>query len=206
MSAPAPPTDPWFTERWAGEVRVNLFRLGALLAFFAVHIVRYYRLENPPPEETNFHLVATAVALAWGGMVVILYAVLRDHRLPRALPIVAVVGDAVLITTVAAAAGPRTPLLLLYWLVIASAPLRLSLPVVWAATLTSMAGYLVVLGHHVFVRVGSAAYYADPIHRIPRSHEAITILALAAAGVLAGQVVRQVQRLTDHSRPGEGPP
>src|SRR4051812_20014777 len=113
MSAPAPPADPWFTERWAGEVRVNLIRLVALLAFFSIHIVRSLRISNPPADEMSFQLISAAVALGWGGLVAIVYAILRRHQLPPHLPIITVATDAVLATIAIAAAGPQTPLLIL---------------------------------------------------------------------------------------------
>ena len=91
--------------------------------------------------------------------------------------------------------GPKTSLVLLLFLVIASAPPRLSLGVVYAATLSSVGVYLAVLAWYVFVQVGSVVYYSDPDKRIPRSSQVIFVLTLLTAGFLAGQGVRQARRL-----------
>jgi hypothetical protein len=85
---------------------------------------------------------------------------------------------------------------LLYFIVVASAPLRLSLKLVAATTLGAMAAATLVLGHFVFITVGREAYYApDSEYRVPRSYEVLFLLALGACGLLAGQSVRQARRL-----------
>ena len=100
-------------------------------------------------------------------MVVVAHAWLRAGRLPPALPALTTLADAALVTAlITVSGGPKaTPLVLLYLLVVAAAPPRLSLRLVWLATLAAVAGYLVALGHYVFVRVGTAVYYSDPAVR-----------------------------------------
>src|SRR5439155_24109688 len=88
----------------------------------------------------------------------------------------------------AIAGGPQTPLVLLYFAVIASAPLRLSLRLVYATTGAAILGYLFLLGYYAWWLIGFHKYYATPELRIPRSTEAITALALLVTGVFAGQV------------------
>ena len=53
--------------------------------------------------------------------------------------------------------GPRSPLVVAYFLVIALAALRLSLPLMWMATLGSMAGYLFLLGYVDYYAAGTKA-------------------------------------------------
>jgi hypothetical protein len=93
------------------------------------------------------------------------------------------------------ARDPRTPLMLLFFIVIASAPLRLSLKLVWVATLGAMAGYAIVLAYYAWWVIGWDKYYSTPELRIPRSTEFIWVLAMGVAGLLAGQVVRQMRRV-----------
>jgi hypothetical protein len=100
----------------------------------------------------------------------------------------------------AVAGAPRTPLVLLYFPVIASAPLRLSLPVVYAATAGAIAGYLFSLGYYAWYLVGFDRYYATPELRIPRSEEAIVVLSLLVTGLFAGQAVRQAVRIATGPR------
>src|SRR3954471_2492564 len=93
------------------------------------------------------------------------------------------------------AGGPRSPLVVLYFLVIAMSPLRLSLRLVYATTAGAMLSYLCLLAHYAWYVVGFRKYYATPEMRIPRSEEAVYLIALFVAGLLAGQVVRQARRL-----------
>lgn len=186
----------WRAESRAEEVRVNLVRLAALVVFYAHHLVNIARSPDDPALAGAYHLSATALVMVWATGVMVLYRYLSQHWTPPALKYVVTVWDILLITTLLMlAGGPASPLVILYFLVIAAAPLRLSRNLVYVATLGSIAAYLFLLGHYVYFVVGYERYYANPELRIPRSHEAIFVLGLGAAGILAGQVVRQVHRL-----------
>jgi hypothetical protein len=199
-------TDRVATERWAGEVRVNLIRVIALVAFYGYHLFDVYQNRDDPAYSPEYRSSVAAVAFAWAGVVVVAHAGLRRGRLPAALPVFTTLADAALVTAlVTVSGGPKsTPLVLLYLLVVAASPSRMSLQLVWLATAAAGLGYLVALGNYVFIRIGTAAYYGDPALRIPRPQEAITELAILTAGLLAGQVVRQTLRLTANGR-GVGP-
>jgi hypothetical protein len=97
----------------------------------------------------------------------------------------------------AIAGGPRTPLVILYFAAIASAPLRLSLPVIYTTTGGAILGYLVLLAYYAWYYIGFHKYYSDEALRIPRSQEIITLLALFVTGLFAGQVVRQSRRMIE---------
>ena len=184
-------------EGWAGEVRVNLIRLAALIAFYGHHLVNVYVLQGDPTLRGTYHATVTVVVLAWGFAVFVLYWCLSRRWVPPALKYVSTLWDLFLITAllVLTRDGPASPLILLYFLVVASSPLRLSLRLVYVATLGSVVAYLLLLGYYAFVLIGAERYYADSAVRIPRTHQVIVVLALGTAGVLAGQAVRQARRL-----------
>jgi hypothetical protein len=183
-------------EAWAGEVRVNLVRVVALLGFYGYHLVDVYLSRDDPSYTAEYRASVAAVAVGWAGVIAITYAVLRQGRLPPTLPYLTVAADAALAAAlVIVSGGPRSPLVQLFLLVVAAAPLRLSLPVVYASTAAALIGYLVTLGHYVFVWVGTTAYYADATLRISRPQQVVTVLAILTAGLLAGQIVRQSYRL-----------
>ena len=183
-------------EGWAGEVRLNLVRLAALTVFYAYHLVNMFLSRDDPELTGAYHFAATALVMVWAIGVVVLYLYLSRRRVLPALKYAVTAWDTVLITTlVVLAGGPQSPLVILYFLVIAAAPLRLSLRLVYAATGLAVAGYLFLLGHYVFYQVGPERYYSHPELRIPRTQEAIFLLGLLTSGVLAGQVVRQARRL-----------
>jgi hypothetical protein len=188
-------------EAWAGEVRVNLIRAAAVLVFYGHHLLDVYVYgRDRSPEAVLYHAEATAIVLAWMVAIFLLYACLTRRWLPPALPYTATFWDITLISAllIASPDGPRSPLVFLYFVVLAAAPLRLSLPLVYATTLGVMAAACLVMGHYVFFRVGRDAYYAtDSPYRLARSSEIIFLLTVGTAGLLAGQVVRQARRLVD---------
>jgi hypothetical protein len=191
-------------EAWAGELRVNRIRLVALIVFYARHLVDMYMLHAGPPgarladpgATARYHLGVTIIIILWGAMSAALAWMLATRRVPDWLKYVSVAWDLAMITAIGVLAGePRSPLMLLYFVVIASAPLRLSLKLVYVATFGAWVGYEIVLAWYAWVLVGFNRYYATPDLRIPRSTQAIMLLALGAAGLMAGQVVRQARRL-----------
>jgi hypothetical protein len=186
--------DPWTDARriegWAGEARVNLIRLAAVLVFYAHHLLNVYVLQDDPAYAGAYHVDVTLLVLAWATAVLVLYACLSRRWVPPALKYVASAWDTVLITALLTAAGdPRNVLAVLYFLVIIAAALRLSLRLVQVTTIGTMAAYAVFLGYDRF--------WLDlpDEQRLPRAQQIIFLLALGAAGLLAGQMVRQARRL-----------
>lgn len=177
-------------EGLAGEVRVNLIRLAAILAFYGHHLVNVFLIDDDPTRKGNYHMVVTSLVLAWALTVLIVHFCLLRRWLPAGLKYVVTVWDILLITTLLMIGGNgRTMLAVLYFLVIVAAPLRLSLPLVWVATLGTMAGYAFFLG---YIRWQLQL----PIEqRLSRPQQIVFLLALGAAGLLAGQFVRQGRRL-----------
>ena len=185
-------------EAWTGELRVNLIRSIALVVFYANHLVDVSTRSERTDAGGTFHAAVTAIVLAWAVGILILHICLARRFLPPALKYVATAWDLVLITALVMVSpdGPISPLMLLFFVVIAAAPLRLSLPLVYVTTLGAMAAALIALGQYVVLRLGWEEYMdASKGHRIPHVTEVIFLLALGASGLLAGQSVRQARRL-----------
>jgi hypothetical protein len=194
--AGAPWADARRLEGWAGEVRVNLVRVAAILAFYAYHLLNVYVFRDDPTLVGPFHVATTALTVAWSILAFAVYYLLSNRAVWPVLKYAATAGDLALLTLLLAeAGGVKSPLVVLYFLVIAAAPLRLSLPLVYAATLGSIACYLVLLGAYAWFQVGWEEYYSNPLVRVPRTQQVIFVLALGTAGFLAGQTVRQARRL-----------
>src|SRR5207247_1444443 len=103
--------------------------------------------------------------------------------------------DLLLVTTVLTLAeGPRSPLVVAYFLVIVLAALRFSLRLIWFSTAGAVAGYLFLLG---FARWGSIPGWVTADRTVPRYAQVIFLLALVLTGVVLGQVIRRVRRLAD---------
>jgi hypothetical protein len=190
-------------EAWAGEVRVNLIRAVALVLFYANHLCNVYFFKDDPTMQgeagARFHVAVTTVVLAWAVGILALHVCLTRRWVPPALKYVSVGWDLVLTTAliVISPDGPRSPLMLLYFAIVASTPLRLSLRLIYVATLGAMVAALIVLGQYVFLRQhgNPPVSYWESTDKIPRVSELIFFLSLGAVGLLAGQMVRQARRL-----------
>jgi hypothetical protein len=184
-------------EAWAGEVHVNLIRLVAISAFYGYHLINVYLVPGHAGLRGVYHATVTVLVLAWFATVTILHLCLSRRWVPPALKYISTVWDIFLITGLIAFTRdrPTSPLTVLFFLVVASSALRLSLELVYVATLGSVAAYLFLLGFYAFWVIGYDAYYANESIRIPRTHEVIFVLGLLTAGLLAGQTVRQARRL-----------
>ncbi|MEA2708044.1 MAG: hypothetical protein QOF78_645 [Phycisphaerales bacterium] len=184
-------------ESLAGEARVNLIRLAAVFAFYLRHLVALSTSEGAARESGQYHIGATIVAGAWFAVVVAIHICLSRRYLPAWLKYASTAFDLLMVTLLGMMrADPRAPIILLYFPVIVSAAVRLSLPLVWFATMGSIVGYLSVLAYYAWHVIGFDRYYATPELRIPRGDEALFALALLVTGAFAGQVVRQARRLT----------
>jgi len=177
-------------EAWAGEVRVNLFRLAAIVGFYGHHLVNVFFIRDDQSFSGPYHTAVTSLTLAWALEVCVLHLCLSRRWVPPALKYVATCWDLMLITAVLVVSDDaKNMLATLYFLVIAASALRLSLPLVYAATLSAMAAYAFFLGYMRFY------LEAPDSQRLARPQQIIFLLALGGAGLLAGQVVRQVRRV-----------
>ena len=197
-------------EAWAGEVRVNLIRLLGLVVFYAHHLIQYHFLKDDAWRTADYHNAITALVIAWGGMVALIHLVtlpqqgqLEPTRYKSWMKYAITVMDLLFIYLLTGwhPEGAKGPMVLLLFLVIASAPVRFSLKLVYVASLGAMLTYLLLIGTS-FVMMGSERYYAaDNVRRVPRPTQAIMLLSLGGAGLLAGQVVRQARRLATKNDP-----
>jgi hypothetical protein len=187
----------WFiVSRWQqyeGEARANLLRIFGIAAFYIIELInrggRIGSLQLPQISDDRFHAAVTALAVAWTMVALGTLLCLRRQYFPAAMKYVTTACDLVLLTAVLAIAnGPRSPLVVVYFLLIALAALRLSVGLMWLATVGSIAGYLILVGY---------AEYCVPADRaavmtVPRYYQLIVVVALALAGVTLGQLVRRV--------------
>ncbi len=190
----------WFiVGRWqeyAGEARTNVLRIAAIGIFYAIELLNYCGLEIGPLQipagvDEEFHTVVTGLAVAWTMVALATHLFLRWQVFPAALKYATTASDLVLLTTMLLVAdGPRSPLLVAYFLVIAAATLRFRLPLVWFATLGSIVGYLGLCGY--------ARWFAGERElTVPRYQQLMFLAALALSGVILGQVVRQVRTMAE---------
>jgi hypothetical protein len=188
-------TDARRIEAWAGEVRVNLVRLAAILIFYTHHLINVYLIRDETIPEM-YHATVTVLVIVWTGAAGVLHVCLTRRWVSPEIKYVSTLWDIVLATVLLAVTpdGPKSALTVLYFLIIASTALRLSLALVYVATVGSGVAYLLLLGYYFYAVIGAENYYSSP-QRVQRTQEIIFWLGLLAAGALAGQSVRQARRL-----------
>src|SRR5580658_1961985 len=143
---------PWYiVGRWQeyqGEARANRLRLAAVAAFYAIELINYYGvdlgfIQLPKVSDLPFHKTVTAIAAVWVILGLGVHLWLRLHLLPSALKYVSTGLDVVLLTLLLMVAdGPRSPLIVGYFLIPVLAGLRFQLRLVWFATVAAMLGYV----------------------------------------------------------------
>ncbi|HEX4796585.1 MAG TPA: hypothetical protein VH370_22530 [Humisphaera sp.] len=189
------------SQAWAGEIRVNLVRLVAIALFYGRHLIEVMLSPAGSAVRGRYHLAVTMLVVLWAFECVVLHRWLTQRIYADWMKFAAVLWDAGMITCLCAiAGGARTPLVLLYFPLIASATLRMSLRLVYVTTAAAMLGYLFLLGFYAWYLVGFHKYYATPELRIPRSEEAIYLLAMLTSGAFAARSVRGMRAMTERQR------
>jgi hypothetical protein len=113
---------------------------------------------------------------------------LRQRFFPSGLKFVTSGLDLIL-TSVAAwlGSGPASPIVCIYFLLVAMAGLRFSLSLVWFTTIGAMVGYTILVGSVDKV-------WFDATHTTPPIEQLVTHAALVGTGVTMGQVVRMTRK------------
>lgn len=202
----------WFiTQRWqqyAGEARANLLRIVAIGTFYLIHLWHYCGSEGKLPNwgflqlgeagevDRRFHLLMTLLALGWVAWAAAVHTALRARVFPPQLPYVSTAVDLLFLTSVLCiSSGPRSPLIVGYFLVIALAALRFDLQLVRCATIGTVIGYLCLLGCAKWPERFGLSPQVERM--VPRYQQLIVIAALVLVGVILGQVVRRARPLAE---------
>ncbi|MBX3434268.1 MAG: hypothetical protein KF847_13175 [Pirellulales bacterium] len=200
----------WFIAQrrlqFEGEARANVLRLVAIGVFYLIHLGSYLASEGKLPRwdllqlaesgeiDRRFHLLVTLLAGSWAAAAAAVHLLLTQRVFPRWISQATTIVDLLMLTSLLAISrGPQSPLVVGYFLVIALAALRFSLPLVWTAAGGAIAGYVCLLG----VAKWPLAFGrpADLDMNVPRYEQLIMLAALAVAGAVTGQVVRRVRSL-----------
>jgi hypothetical protein len=158
-------------------------------------MANYYGLqlgvfEMPKTVDKSFHQAVTALAVAWALLCLLVQFCLMERFFPSLLKFFSTFCDIVLLTAVlAVASGPKSPLIVGYFLILSLAALRFSLRLVWMTAIVSAGGYLFLLGY--------TRWFTNGQFSVPRYHQIIFLLAIALLGVVLGQVIRRVRTLAD---------
>jgi hypothetical protein len=187
----------WFIvgrwEEYEGESRANLLRIIGIVAFYTVELLNRYYFQVV---DERFHQTVTALAVAWTMVALGTLLCLRRRIFPPALKYVTMAADVLLLTGILMVAdGPRSPLVIGYFLVVSLAALRFQLRLIWFSTLGAMAAYLVLLGYAKWFAGREESLFGPRDITVPRYHQLILLLGLALCGTVLGQVIRRVKAM-----------
>jgi hypothetical protein len=202
----------WFiAQRWQefeGEQRANLLRIAAIGSFYLLHCWNYLSSQGRLPDwgllelsksgeiDRRFHIMATLLALGWAMAAAAVHLCLRNRVFPRWLPAASTAVDVVMLTSVLCiSSGPRSPLVAGYFLILALAALRFSLPLVRWTTVGAAVGYLCTLGVARWPAMFGRTAELDI--RVPRYHQLAVLAAIVLCGVFMGQIVRHARKLAE---------
>lgn len=185
----------WYiVERWqeyAGEGRANLLRVLALLVFYAVQWYQFATVDVGSDASRVFHRQVTLIVVAWLFVSLAVLISLQRQIFPPIVKYLSTLADVLLLTLLAhLAGGPSSPIIQVYYLIIAMAALRFSVPLVWFAALASMGGYWGVVGL-------SDEVWFDENHATPVITQIVSIASMGLAGIIAGQVVRATRAIAN---------
>ncbi len=198
MAEPSP--TPWHvTARLAalrGEERANALRVLGVTVFYAIEVLNYRGLAIGPIQvpsvegvDATFHAASTALAVAWMAVAAAVLVAVKNRIFPPVLQYVSTGADLMLLTGVLMLAdGPKSPMLLVLFLVVVLAGLRLSPALVAYATGGAVMSYLFVLGEVAQRR---------PDLRVPPHWQITTVAALVLCGVVVWSILAQVRRAVE---------
>jgi hypothetical protein len=187
--------DRWrVVSRWLeyeGELRAALLRIVLVAAFYCAQLLHFAVFSEPTAAQQEFHRQATFIAAGWLFVSLAVLVALTRHWLPSWLKFVTVAIDLVLLTLLATlGSGASSPLVFVYWVMIALAGLRGNLPLIWFGTVGAMGSYLILVAMRDPV-------WFDADHVTAPIEQMVVQLSLAAAGLIVGQLVRMVRQVSE---------
>lgn len=173
-------------ESYGGERSVNVMRSVAVVVFYGIELL-CYRVLDVPGVDARFHAAMSAICIGWGCMAVVVHLLLVRRFFPVALKYVVTGLDLAFATgALLVGAGPQSPLLALYFLILAASVLRFSPRLVSFTIGGCLVSYLVVLGN---------AHWARPEFQVPRHRQIVFAAAVLLGGVLLVLAVKRARVL-----------
>ncbi|MEZ4233001.1 MAG: hypothetical protein R3B89_27725 [Polyangiaceae bacterium] len=177
-------------QEFRGESFANVVRVVGVLAFYVIEIVNHHGstlLGMPAVVGRDLHAMVTALVGSWVGAALLTVATMRLRYFPIWLKYVTTGVDLALMTAVLAVLdGPRSPMLVGFFLVLALSATRFSQRLVACTGVGALACYGVLLWHTMALR---------PALGVPRYHQLIFGLALAILAAVLVVMINAAQRI-----------
>lgn len=181
-------------ESFRGEERANLVRVIGVALFYLVEVANHHdlargsmRISAIAGNDDRSHMLMTGIALAWMLVAASVLIALRNRLFPAWVKYATTGADVALATAVLAIAdGPQSPLVVLYFAILAIAALRFEPWLVHFATTATIVSYFSVV---------LLVERARPSLVVPRYESIVLLLALAAVGLVLAYLTNAVRRI-----------
>lgn len=193
-ASPRSPELLWLQRRetWNGDRKANFIRVCAL-AFFALN--EFFNFHVLHIVDRNFHIGSLLVLFLWFLAALLFDVVLKNHWFPQGSSYLPPAMDALLLTWLLFLGdGPRSPLVAVYFLIIALSGLRLSPKIV------RYTGAVCAVG---FLAAWDFAKHQRPAFLVPGYHLVIVAVSLLLCAVIVSSLIERVFALLE-SFPGGG--
>lgn len=180
-------------ETWRADSKANRLRWAALAIFTINEMVNYHLLHVV---DHRFHLGSLLIAFIWLMATIVFHLALKEHALPRLIPYLIAGVDVFLLTWLLFLAdGPQSPLVSIYYLIIALSGMRIHPGISMFTGGAATFGYLAVL---------EFTKRQKPHYLVSVPHAVIEVLCLLLAGVIMAHIsARLLQLLNDQGLKGE---
>jgi hypothetical protein len=172
-------------------MRSAVIRSILIMVFYTIQIVHYLTLETITDPERLYHREITLIAACWLFVTLAVWIALKGEFFPTFLKYLTTGLDVLLVGLLAwLGQGPTSPMVLVWFLVLAVATLRFQIGLIWFSTIASMVGYMLLVGSVDKV-------WFDSEHTTPLLTQAVTLCALGCTGVVLGQIIRSTRTMAD---------
>lgn len=182
------------TRRWhayEGEIRTSILRAALVSVFYGIQLINHLGFSVQDAAAVIHHQRVTYLCGGWLLVSLAVLVALRQRIFPPAIKFLTTAFDLAFLTFAAAiGTGTASPLVGCFFLIIAMATLRFSLPLIWFTTIGAMVSYMALVG------LGDPTWF-DSDHTTSPVTQMVTLSALAATGVVLGQVVRMLRSLAE---------
>ncbi|MCA9647730.1 MAG: hypothetical protein H6718_22475 [Polyangiaceae bacterium] len=177
-------------QEFRGESFANLARASAVLAFYVIEIINHHgsrALGMPSVVGRDMHAMVTALVGSWVGAALLTVVVMRLRYFPIWLKYLTTSIDLAMMTAVLAVLdGPKSPMLIGFFLVLALSATRFSQRLIACTGAGTLVCYGVLLWHTAVLR---------PALAVPRYHQLIFGLAVVILSGVLIVLINAAERL-----------
>ena len=177
-----------------GEMVVNLIRILAITVFYVIELINFHGLHwgwleiaRVESLDLRLHKILTGICVAWGFSSLGVWYSLKSRLFKPVLSYFVSGLDILLLTFVLLVAdGPRSPLTVLYFLILAMIALRFDILLLRLGAVAASVSYLAI--------IADAKYHRSNLE-VPHYYIWINLIAFALITLVLGQILRKISQV-----------